>query len=183
MCRFGARASECGSTCSVRMEVAVPTSLRTNLMLKCAAAAWIPKNSSNQILTHYQILPWQLPILIPTHYQIPPVLPAQIVLSRSKERSPQELPKNPIRQKRRLRMIDEDNDGVRIKVISSYKQTFRRQMLQTNQLQDDFFLPNRAQLALNFLKKHGDHLVKEKTGPTKRFASTLQLVQHVLKQK
>ena len=103
--------------------------------------------------------------------------------SRSKERSPQELPKNPIRQKRRLRMIDEDNDGVRIKVIPSYKQTFRRQMLQTNQLQDDFFLPNRAQLVLNFLKKHGDHLVKEKPGPTKRFASTLQLVQHVLKQK
>ena len=81
--------------------------------------------------------------------------------NRSKKRSPQELPKNPIRQKRRLRMIDEDNDGVRIKVIPYYKQTFRRQMLQTNQLQDDFFLPNRAQLVLNFLKKHGDHLVKE----------------------
>ncbi len=40
-----------------------------------------------------------------------------------------------------------------------------------------------SQLVLNFLKKHGDHLVKEKPGPTKRFASTLQLVQHVLKQK
>ena len=104
--------------------------------------------------------------------------------SRSKKRSPQELPKNPIRQKRRLRMIDEDNDGVRIKVIPYYKQTFRRrQMFQTNQLQDDFFLPNRAQLVLNFLKKHGDHLVKEKPGPTKRFASTLQLVLYVLKQK
>ena len=56
-------------------------------------------------------------------------------------------------------------------------------MLQTNQLQDDFFLPTRAQLVLNFLKKHGDHLAKEKPGPKKRFASTLQLVQHVLKQK
>eukprot|EP00439_Symbiodinium_sp_Y106_P034121 s2381_g4.t1 len=102
---------------------------------------------------------------------------------RSKKSIPQELPKNPIRQKRRLRMIDENSDGVRIKVVPFCKQTFRRQMLQTNQLQDDFFLPNRAQLVLNFLKKHGDHLVKEKPGPKKRFASTLHLVQHVLKQK
>ena len=62
-------------------------------------------------------------------------------------------------------MIDEDSDGVRMKVIPSYKQTFRRQMLQTNQLQDDFFLPNRAQLVLNFLKQQGDHLAKEKPGP------------------
>ena len=31
-------------------------------------------------LTHYQILPWQIPILIPAHNQIPPVLPVQIVL-------------------------------------------------------------------------------------------------------
>ena len=49
-------------------------------------------------------------------------------------------------------MIDEDSDGVRIKVVPSYKQTFRLQMLQTNQLEDDFFLPNRAQLVLNFEK-------------------------------
>ena len=80
-------------------------------------------------------------------------------------------------------MIDEDKHGVRIKVIPSFKQKFRRQMQQANQLQDDFFLPNRAQLVLNFLKKHGDHLVKEKPGPKKRFASTLHVVQHVLKQK
>ena len=80
-------------------------------------------------------------------------------------------------------MIDKDKDGIRIKVIPSFKQKFRRQMQQTNHLQDDFFLPNRAQLVLNFLKKHGDQLVKEKPGPKKRFASTLHLVQHVLKQK
>ena len=79
-------------------------------------------------------------------------------------------------------MIDEDKDGVRIKVVPSFKQKFRRQMQQTNRLRDDFFLPNRAQLVLNFLKKHGDQLVKEKPGPKKRFASTLRLVQHVLKQ-
>ena len=78
--------------------------------------------------------------------------------------------------------MDEDKDGVRIKVIPSFKK-FRRQMQQTNHLQDDFFLPNRAQLVLNFLKKHGDQLVKEKPGPKKRFASMLHLVQHVLKQK
>ena len=79
-------------------------------------------------------------------------------------------------------MIDEDKDGVRIKVVPSFKQKFRRQMQQTNRLQDDFFLPNRAQLVLNSLKKHGDQLVKEKPGPKKRFASTLRLVQHALKQ-
>ena len=71
---------------------------------------------------------------------------------RSTKCTPQESPNNPIRQKRRLRMIDEDSDGVRIKVVPSYKQTFRLQMLQTNQLEDDFFLPNRAQLVLNFEK-------------------------------
>ena len=85
-----------------------------------------------------------------------------------------ESPKPLVRQKRRLRMIDEDKDGVRIKVVPSFKQKFRRQMPQTNRLQDDFFLPNRAQLVLNFLKKHGDQLVKEKPGPMKRFASTLR---------
>ena len=64
-------------------------------MLKCAAAAWIPKNSSNQILTHYQILPWQLPILIQTHYQIPPVVQVQISpKDRSKKSIPEELSKN-----------------------------------------------------------------------------------------
>ena len=80
-------------------------------------------------------------------------------------------------------MIGEDKDGVRIKVIPSFKQKFRQQMQQTNHLQDDFFLPNRARLVLNLLKKHFDQLVKEKPGPNKRFASTLHLVQHVLKQK
>ena len=94
-----------------------------------------------------------------------------------------EPPKTLVRQKRRLCMIDEDKDGVRIKVVPSFKQKFRRQMQQTNRLRDDFFLPNRAQLVLNFLKKHGDQLVKEKPRPKKRFASTLRLVQHVLKQK
>ena len=163
------------------MEVAVPTSLRTNLMLKCAAAAWEFFESDLDPLPDSALAASDSdpdPLSDSASFAS-----ADCSESRSKKRSPQELPKNPIRQKRRLRMIDEDSDGVRVKVIPSYKHTFRRQMLQTNQLQDDFFLPNRAQLVLNFLKKHGDHLVKEKPGPTKRFASMLQLVQHVLKQK
>ena len=36
---------------------------------------------------------------------------------------------------------------------------------------------------LDFLKKHGDNLVKEKPGPKKRLSSTLKLVQYVLKRK
>ena len=81
-------------------------------------------------------------------------------------------------------MIDENSDGVRIKVVPFCKQTFRRQMLQklTNYKMTSSY-PTGAQLVLNFLKKHGDHLVKEKPGPKKRFASTLHLVQPVLKQK
>ena len=34
---------------------------------------------------------------------------------------------------------------------------------------------------LSFLKKHGDRVVQETRGPKRRFSSTLQLVQHVLK--
>ena len=60
---------------------------------------------------------------------------------------------------------------------------FRRRMQQTRTLCDDFFIPNRAQLMLDFLKKHGDSLVKEKPGPKKSFSSTLKLVQYVLKRK
>ena len=47
-------------------------------------------------------------------------------------------------------------------------------------LEDDFYLPNRAQLMLDFLQKHGDRVVKETPGPKKRFRSTLKLAQHVL---
>ena len=159
-----------------------------NLVLNRAATAWIPENFLSPIMTHYQIPLWPLLTLIKTHYQILPALPVQLALmiddpDRSGKCALQESPKNQVRQKRRLPMIDEDKHGVRIKVIPSFKQKFRRQMQQANQLQDDFFLPNRAQLVLNFLKKHGDHLVKEKPGPKKRFASTIHLVQHVLKQK
>ena len=73
-------------------------------------------------------------------------------------------------------MMDEDSDGVRIKVIPCVKEHFRP----TKVWEDDFYMPNRAQRMLNFLQKHGDRVVKETSGPKKRFPSTLKLVQHVL---
>ena len=100
--------------------------------------------------------------------------------SRNEASSKKEIECQPQR-KRRLRTIDEHEDGVRIKNIPSPKEQFRRRMQQTNVLGDDFFLPNRAQLILNFLHKHGDRLIEEKPGPKKRFKTTLQLVQHALK--
>ena len=83
-------------------------------------------------------------------------------------------------KKRRLRMMDEDSDGVRIKIIPCAKEQFRRRMEATKVLEDGFYVPNRAQLMLDFLQKHGDRVVKETPGPKKRFRSTLELVQHVL---
>ena len=87
----------------------------------------------------------------------------------------------PQKTKKRLRMLDEDGDGVRIKVIPDFRKQFRARMTATQQLQDDFYIPNRAQLMLNFLKKHGDRVAQETRGPKRRFSSTLQLVQRVLK--
>ena len=87
----------------------------------------------------------------------------------------------PQKTRKRLRMIDEDADGVRIKVIPGFKKQFRARVAETRQLQDDFYIPNRAQLMLNFLKKHGDRVVQETRGSKHRFSSTLELVQYVLK--
>ena len=39
----------------------------------------------------------------------------------------------------------------------------------TKVLNDDFYVPNRAQLMLNFLQKHGDRIVQETPGPKRRF--------------
>ena len=83
-------------------------------------------------------------------------------------------------KKRRLRMMDEDSDGVRIKIIPCVEQQFRRRMEATKVLNDDFYVPNRAQLMLSFSQKHGGRIVQETPGPKKRFPSTLQLVQHAL---
>ena len=85
-------------------------------------------------------------------------------------------------KKRRLRVMDEDSDGVRLKIIPCVKEQFRQRTAATKVLEDVFDVPNRAQLMLNFLQKHGDRVVKETSGPRKRFPSTLKLVQHVLRQ-
>ena len=83
--------------------------------------------------------------------------------------------------KKCLRMLDEEADGLRIKMIPDFKNQFRARMIATQQLQDDFYIPNRAQLMLNFLKQHGDRVVQEIRGPKYRFSNTLQLVQYLLK--
>ena len=67
-------------------------------------------------------------------------------------------------------------------VIPCPKKQFEQRMAETKVLGDDFYIPNRAQLMLNFLQKHGDRLVKEKPGPRKRFSSTRKLVHHAMKQ-
>ena len=75
-------------------------------------------------------------------------------------------------KKRRLRMMGEDSDGVRIKIIPCVREQFRRRMEATKVPEDDFYVPNRAQPMLDFLQKPGDRVVKETSGPKKRFRST-----------
>ena len=58
-------------------------------------------------------------------------------------------------------MMDEDSDGVRIKIFPCAKEQFRRRMEATKMLEADFYLPNRAQLMLGFLQKHGDRVDKD----------------------
>ena len=84
-------------------------------------------------------------------------------------------------KKRRLRKMDEGANGVRIEIIPCVKEQFRQRVADTKVLADDFYVPNRAQLMLNFLQKHGDRIVKETSGSKKRFPSTLKLVQHALR--
>ena len=73
------------------------------------------------------------------------VTPAPVETSPKIEAKPQMPAK-----KRRLRMVDEDADGVRIKIIPCPKEQFRRRMEETKVLGDDFYVPNKAQLMLNF---------------------------------
>ena len=82
--------------------------------------------------------------------------------------------------RRPVHMRDEVENGVRVKVIPCPKEQFRRRLQQTNRLRNDFFVPNRAQFMLDFLRKHGHRIVKEKHTPKRRFSTTLQLVQHAL---
>ena len=86
-------------------------------------------------------------------------------------------------KKRRFPRLGENLDGsVKPPLIikSCRKQVFLRRLKDTNDLDDNFYIPNRAKLILDFLKSHGDRMVKEKNGPKRSFPSTLALVQHVL---
>ena len=72
-------------------------------------------------------------------------------------------------------MTDEDSDGVRVKIIPCVKQQFRRRMEATKVLNDDFYVPNRAQLMLSFLQKHGDRIVQETPGRRRCFPTRFSL--------
>ena len=57
----------------------------------------------------------------------------------------------------------------RLIIKSCRKQVFLRRLQDTNDLDNNFFIPNRAKLILDFLKSHGDRMVKEKNGPKRSF--------------
>ncbi|CAE7323111.1 ATG26 [Symbiodinium microadriaticum] len=68
----------------------------------------------------------------------------------------------------------------RLIVKSCRKKVFLRRMQATKDLDDDFYIPNRAKLILDFLKNHGDRRVRERNGPRQSFPSTLALLEHVM---
>ena len=81
-------------------------------------------------------------------------------------------PVPPVARKRRFARLGENLDGskkFRLIVKSCRKKVFLRRLHATKDLNDDFYIPNRAQLILDFLRKHGDRLVKERNGPRQSF--------------
>ena len=97
--------------------------------------------------------------------------------------SPSQDPPQSISKKRRFPRLGENLDGSvkpRLIIKPCRKQVFLRRLKDTTDLDDNFYIPNRAKLILDFLKGHGDRMVKEKNGPKQSFPSTLALVQHVL---
>ena len=89
----------------------------------------------------------------------------------------------PVTKKRRFPRLGENLDGsrkFRLVVKSCRKKVFLRRLQATKDLDDDFYIPNRAKLILDFLKNHGDRMVRERNGPRQPFSSTLALVQHVM---
>ena len=93
-------------------------------------------------------------------------------------------PPQSVTKKRRFPRLGEHLDGSRkFRLIVKFcrKKVFlRRRLKATKDLDDDFYIPNRAKLILDFLKNHGDRMVKERNGPRQSFPSTLALVQHVM---
>ena len=89
----------------------------------------------------------------------------------------------PVAKKRRFARLGENLDGskkFRLIVKSCRKKVLLCRLHATKDLDDDFYIPNRAKLILEFLKHHGDRMVKERNGPRQFFSSTLALVQHVM---
>ena len=76
--------------------------------------------------------------------------------------------------------MDEDSDGVRIKIIPCAKEQFRRRIEATKVLEDDFSVPNSAAHA-RFLAEARRSSGQGNTRTEEAlFRSTLKLVQHVL---
>ena len=88
-----------------------------------------------------------------------------------------------VTKKRRCPRLGENLYGsrkFRLIVKSCRKKVFLRRLQANKDLDDDFYIPNRAKLILDFLKSHGDRMVRERNGPRQSFSSTLALVQHVM---
>ena len=81
----------------------------------------------------------------------------------------------PIR--RLFRSIFRGKDNILETVPCPCKQ-FTNQLAATRDLDDTFYIPRRAELILQILKRHGHHSFSTKPRP--RFRTALQLVQHVL---
>ena len=97
--------------------------------------------------------------------------------------APSQDPPQSSSKKRKFPRLGENLDGSvkpRLIIKPCRKQMFLRRLRDTKDLDDDFYIPNRAKLILDFLRSHGDRMVKEKNGPKQSFPSTLSLVQHVL---
>ena len=72
-----------------------------------------------------------------------------------------------VTKKRRFPRLGQNLDGTkkfRLTVRPCRKKEFLRRLHATKDLGDDFYIPNRAQLILDFLRKHGDRMVKEEAG-------------------
>ena len=85
----------------------------------------------------------------------------------------------PVTKKRRFSGWNLDGSK-KFRLKSCRKEVFLRRLHATKDLDDDFYIPNRAKLVLDFLRNHGDRMVKERNGPRQSFSSTLALVQHVM---
>ena len=122
----------------------------------------------------------QLDCLMSSTYNAPSADTSRNTTSQNHSGQPSE---PPVRKKRRFARLGENLDGskkFRLIVKSCRKKVFLRRLHATKDLGDDFYIPNRAKLILDFLRQHGDRLVKERNGPKRSFPSTLTLVQHVM---